>query len=47
MRFSADGRLLGEFGQRGNGPGEFQLPHNVAIDQQGRIYVSDRDNEKG
>ena len=31
MRFSADGRLLGEFAHRGNGPGEFQLPHNVVI----------------
>jgi DNA-binding beta-propeller fold protein YncE len=46
MRFSADGKLLGEFGHRGNGPGEFQLPHNVVIDARGRIYVSDRDNQR-
>ena len=46
VRFSADGRLLGEFGHRGNGPGEFQLPHNVVIDHQGRIYIADRDNER-
>jgi DNA-binding beta-propeller fold protein YncE len=46
MRFSADGRLLGEFGRRGDGPSEFRLPHNVVIDQRGRIYVSDRDNER-
>jgi DNA-binding beta-propeller fold protein YncE len=46
MRFSADGRLLGQFGRRGNGPGEFQLPHSVVVDRQGRIYVSDRDNER-
>jgi DNA-binding beta-propeller fold protein YncE len=46
LRYSADGRFLGEFGHRGNGRGEFQLPHNVAIDRQGRIYVSDRDNER-
>jgi DNA-binding beta-propeller fold protein YncE len=46
MRFSADGKLLGEFGHRGNGPGEFQLPHNVVIDAHGRIYVSDRDNQR-
>jgi DNA-binding beta-propeller fold protein YncE len=46
VRFSADGRLLGEFAHRGNGPGEFQLPHNVVIDGRGRIYVADRDNER-
>ena len=46
MRFSADGKFLGQFGKRGNGPGEFQLPHNVVIDKSGRIYVSDRDNQR-
>jgi DNA-binding beta-propeller fold protein YncE len=46
MRFSSDGRLLGQFGRRGNGPGEFQLPHNVVVDRSGRIYVSDRDNQR-
>lgn len=46
VRFSANGKYLGEFGSRGNGPGQFQLPHNVVIDAQGRIYVSDRDNQR-
>jgi len=46
VRLSADGRFLGQFGHRGNGPGEFQLPHNVVVDRNGRIYVSDRDNQR-
>ncbi len=46
MRFTADGTYLGEFGMRGNGPGQFQLPHNVVIDARGLIYVSDRDNQR-
>jgi DNA-binding beta-propeller fold protein YncE len=46
VRLSADGRFLGQFGHRGNGPGEFQLPHNVVVDKAGRIYVSDRDNQR-
>lgn len=46
VRFSADGHHLGEFGKRGDGPDEFQLPHNVVIDHRGRIYVSDRDNQR-
>jgi DNA-binding beta-propeller fold protein YncE len=46
VRFSADGKFLSQFGQRGNGPGQFQLPHNVVIDATGRIYVADRDNQR-
>jgi DNA-binding beta-propeller fold protein YncE len=46
VRFSHDGGYLGEFGSRGNGPGQFQLPHNVVIDRQGRLYVADRDNQR-
>jgi DNA-binding beta-propeller fold protein YncE len=46
MRFTKDGKYLGEFGARGNGPGQFQLPHNAVVDAKGLIYVSDRDNQR-
>lgn len=46
MRFTADGKFLGQFGSRGNGPGQFQLPHNLVVDKQGLIYVSDRENQR-
>jgi DNA-binding beta-propeller fold protein YncE len=46
VRFASNGKYLGEFGARGNGPGQFQLPHNVVIDAKGLIYVSDRDNQR-
>jgi len=46
VRFTRDGKYLGEFGKRGNGPGEFQLPHNAVVDAKGLIYVSDRDNQR-
>jgi DNA-binding beta-propeller fold protein YncE len=46
VRFSRDGRYLAQFGSRGNGPGQFQLPHNLAVDAQGRVYVSDRENQR-
>jgi DNA-binding beta-propeller fold protein YncE len=46
VRFAADGKYLSQFGERGNGPGQFQLPHNLVIDAAGRIYVTDRDNER-
>ena len=46
VRFSKDGKYLGAFGSRGNGPGQFQLPHNVVIDAKGLIYVSDRETQR-
>jgi len=35
-----------QWGSRGSGPGQFQLPHNVAVDARGRVYVTDRDNRR-
>jgi DNA-binding beta-propeller fold protein YncE len=45
-RFSADGRLLASWGQPGNGPGEFHVPHGIAVDSQGMVYVADRENSR-
>ena len=33
-RFSPDGRLLASWGQPGDGPGQFHVPHGIAIDRQ-------------
>ena len=46
VKYSADGQYLLEWGTRGTGPGQFGLPHNLAIDTEGRVYVTDRDNER-
>jgi DNA-binding beta-propeller fold protein YncE len=46
MKFSRDGKYLLQWGKRGNGPGEFMLPHNVVVDSQERVYVTDRDNQR-
>jgi len=46
LKFSADGRLLGQWGQRGSGPGQFDLPHGIDLDSQGRVYVADRENDR-
>ena len=35
-----------QWGTRGTGPGEFGLPHNVVVDAQGKVYVTDRDNQR-
>jgi DNA-binding beta-propeller fold protein YncE len=43
-RFTVDGRYLGSWGEPGTDPGQFNLPHNVGVDRQGRVYVADREN---
>jgi len=40
------GRLLRQFGKGGKEPGEFYFPTNLAVDSQGRIYVSDTMNAR-
>jgi DNA-binding beta-propeller fold protein YncE len=46
VKFAADGRYLMEWGKKGTGPGEFNLPHAIVLDTQGRICVGDRENDR-
>ena len=46
VKYARDGTYLLQWGRRGTGPGEFGLPHNVVVDSQGRVYVTDRDNQR-
>ena len=46
VKFSRDGKYILEWGARGKGPGQFGLPHNVVVDAQGKVYVTDRDNQR-
>jgi peptidylamidoglycolate lyase len=46
LKFSGDGRLLFQWGTKGTGPGEFDLPHGIARDAHGRVYVADRGNSR-
>jgi len=39
-----EGKLKRQFGREGSADGEFWFPNAVAIDDQGRIYVSDSNN---
>ena len=41
FRFTPDGRYVNRFGGRGDQPGQFRSPQSIAVDNQGRVYVSD------
>src|SRR5262249_8024461 len=45
-RFAPDGRLLQSWGEPGSGPGQFHVPHGLAVDQDGTVYVADRENSR-
>ena len=44
LRYTQDGRKVGEWGRPGTGPGEFRLPHSIAVDEDAIVYVADREN---
>ncbi len=43
-KFAGDGSFLFDWGNKGTAEGEFDLPHGIALDAEGRIYVADRSN---
>jgi len=45
-KFSPDGDLIMSWGEPGDGPGQFHLPHGIAIDSSGTVYVADRENNR-
>lgn len=45
-RFSAAGQPLASWGEPGGGPGQFHVPHGIAVDRHGTVYVADRENSR-
>jgi NHL repeat len=41
-----DGNWLKSWGEPGSKPGQFDTPHSIAVDAQGKIYVADRGNHR-
>jgi sugar lactone lactonase YvrE len=46
VKFSKDGQFIKTWGQKGSGPGELDIPHALAMDRQGRLFVGDRNNNR-
>jgi DNA-binding beta-propeller fold protein YncE len=45
-RFSPSGELRQSWGVPGTGPGQFHLPHGIAVAPDGRVFVCDRENDR-
>jgi DNA-binding beta-propeller fold protein YncE len=45
-KFASDGKFLFDWGRHGSQPGEFDTPHSISLDGEGRVYVADRANSR-
>ena len=46
VKFDRNGKFVKTWGKKGMGPGEFDVPHTIAIDARGRVFVGDRQNNR-
>jgi hypothetical protein len=45
-KFDKNGRFIKSWGSRGTAQGQFNIPHAIAVDAQGSVYVGDRENKR-
>ena len=46
VKFNKDGKFIKTWGKPGTAPGELNVPHGLALDSQGRLFVADRANNR-
>ena len=46
VKFSKDGKFIKTWGKKGSGEGEFNVPHALAFDSKGRLFIGDRGNNR-
>jgi sugar lactone lactonase YvrE len=46
VHFDQSGRFVQSWGSLGTAPGQFSLPHSIALDSRGRLLVADRNNAR-
>ena len=46
VKFSRDGTFVKQWGGHGSAPGQFEVPHTLAFDSKGRLFVGDRANNR-
>jgi DNA-binding beta-propeller fold protein YncE len=46
VKFSKDGKFIMTWGKKGSAPGDLNIPHALAFDSKGRLFVADRGNNR-
>lgn len=46
VKYSKDGDFLGHFGTKGTEKGQFNFPHALIVDENDRLLVADRENQR-
>ena len=45
-KYSPDGKLLFTWGESGTNPNQFNIVHDVVVDDEGWVYIADRENHR-
>jgi DNA-binding beta-propeller fold protein YncE len=46
VKFNKDGKFIKTWGKPGSAPGDLNVPHGIAFDSKGRLFVADRGNNR-
>ena len=46
IKYDKNGKFIKWWGGHGSGPGQFEMPHSLAFDSKGRLFVADRGNNR-
>jgi sugar lactone lactonase YvrE len=46
VKFDKNGKFIKAWGHMGSGPGEIDIPHAIAMDSKGRLFLADRNNSR-
>jgi sugar lactone lactonase YvrE len=46
VKLDPTGKFIKQWGEHGSGPSQFEMPHTLAMDSKGRLFVGDRGNDR-
>jgi DNA-binding beta-propeller fold protein YncE len=46
VKFTKEGKFIKTWGKKGAAPGEMDIPHTLAMDSRGRLFLGDRQNNR-